>query len=555
MKKYIKLALPIFIGLLASCSAEDDLQGTGGSENPENGKKMTFTANIDTDVTRTHFDTDQKTVWSSEDKIWICNPATTNDNNTLPFTLTSEGNSKTGTFEAEKNIATSTNSRIPDCFYAVYPCNDDVTIARKDNSTVTVSANIPSEQKAEETLTTRYQYLTAYTTGSSLSFKNVVSFFKVTVKSSEAFKISRIKIVANNTTKTTASYTADYYDYLNIAGTFTSSISNGGDDAGRVTIKNADISGGSSYVATTIVPSNDAHTYYLAVLPTAEGSSLNFTLLLESDFSEETYGQKIYQATKQGLEFKPGKVYDLGTFNAANLSSKVLDNVVDLDLPSGTIWCNKDLGSDAVGKPGPYIMWGQIQNEQGAIVQMTDFSNATYQTLTNLKYKNDRNQNVSKYNGTGADNVGELGSEDDAVYRDNNRFAMPTYNQARELTREDVNTLPIIDPTFGNNCCRVQNKAKNRYIILSKQGRMLNDAVGYTDRASYWSKTRRKGDTRDAFWYDFALNGSTYNGRVAGEGGGAELPDPRYYGRLLRGVVINKNIAPVKTYDQLKSGQ
>lgn len=541
MKKYIKLALPIFIGLLASCSAEEDLQGTGGSENPENGKKMTFTANIDTDVTRTHFDTDQKTVWSSEDKIWICNPATTNANNTLPFTLTSEGNSKTGTFEAAQDIATSTT--LTNHFYAVYPCNNDVTITRKDNSTVTVSANIPAEQTAEETLSTRYQYLTAYTTGSSLAFKNVVSFFKVTVKSSDAFKISRIKIVANNTTNSSTSYTADYYDYLNIAGKFTSSISNSGDDAGRVTIKNADISEGSSYVATTIVPSNDARTYYLAVLPTAEGSSLNFTLLLESDFSTETYGQKIYQATKQGLEFKPGKVYDLGTFNAADLSSKVLDNVVDLDLPSGTIWCNKDLGSDAVGTPGPYFQWGQIPNANG-IVEDMEGRNSNYTKLENLK---------SKYTSSGDDNVGELGAEDDAVNLANSRFAMPTFNQARELTRENVNTWPIVDPTF-TNCCRVQNKAKNRYIILSKKGRVLNGGVGYTARASYWSKTRRKGDTTDAFWYDFALNGSTYNGRVAGEGG-AELPDPRYYGRLLRGVVINKNIAPVKTYSQLKGGQ
>lgn len=542
MKKYIKLALPIFIGLLASCSAEEDLQATDGSDSPENGKKMTFTANIDTDVTRTHFDTDQKTVWSSEDKIWICNPATTNANNKLQFTLTSGGNSKTGTFEAEKNIATSTNNRIPDCFYAVYPCNDDVTIARKDNSTVTVSATIPAEQTAEETLSTRYQYLTAYTTGSSLSFKNVVSYFKVTVKSSDDFKISRIKIVANNIVKTTTSYTGEYYNYLKIAGKFTSTIGNSGADAGRVTIKNADITGDkdSSYVATTIVPSNDAHTYYLAVLPNADGSSLNFTLLLESDFSTTTYGQKIYQATKQGLEFKPGKVYDLGTFDAANLSSKVLDNVVDLDLPSGTIWCNKDLGSDAVGTPGPYFQWGQIPNANG-IVEDMEGRNSNYTKLENLK---------SKYTTSGDDNVGELGAEDDAVNLANSRFAMPTFNQARELTRENVNTWPIVDPTF-TNCCRVQNKAKNRYIILSKQGRVLNGAVGYTARASYWSKTRRKGYAT-AFWYDFALNGSTYNGRVAGEG---DPTDERYYGRLLRGVVINKNIAPVKTYSQLKGGQ
>ena len=552
MKKYIKLALPIFIGLLASCSAEENLQATDGSDSPENGKKMTFTANIDTDVTRTHFDTDQKTVWSESDKIWICNPAapTNKTNYRLQFDLTSGGNSKTGTFEATQNIAASTNPRTyPDCFYAVYPCNNDVSIARDGNSytKAKVTATIPAEQAAEETLSTRYQYLTAYTTGSSLSFKNVVSFFKVTVKSSDDFKISRIKIVANNTTKTTANGTTEYYDYLNIAGTFTSSISNSGADAGRVTIKNADISEGSSFVTTTITPSKDSHTYYLAVLPTTEGSSLNFTLLLESDFSTTTHGQKIYQATKQGLEFKPGKVYDLGTFDAANLSSKVLDNVVDLDLPSGTIWCNKDLGSDAVGFPGPYIMWGQIQNEQGAIVQMTDFTDATYQTLANLKYTDSKNNTVKKYNGTGADNVGELGSEDDAVYKVNNRFAMPTFNQARELTREGVNTWPIVDPTF-DNCCRVQNKAKNRYIVLSKMG-TKGTPNPWTNRVSYWSKTRQKGNNRDAYWYDFVLTNSTYNGRVAGSEG--DPVDPRYYGRMVRGVVINKNIAPVKTYAEL----
>lgn len=539
MNKYIRFALPIFIGLLASCSAEEDAQIIDNPEIPVSGKKLTFSASIDADVTRTHQD-GAKTVWSDKDAIWIYNAAKTTGNKGV-FNLISGKDTGSGTFEAQNEIAANEGEN-SNMFYAFYPSNENSLSYDTRNKVAKATATIPAEQDPNDDLfKTGYQYMTAYTTGSSLSFKNVVSYFKVTVKSSDAFPISRIKIVANNTTKTTTSYTADYYDYLNIAGTFTSSISNSGDDAGRVTINNADISEGSSYVATTIKePSNDAHTYYLAVLPTAEGSSLNFTLLLESDFSEETYGQKIYQATKQGLEFKPGKVYDLGTFDAANLSSKVLDNVVDLDLPSGTIWCNKDLGSDAVGTPGPYFQWGQIPNANG-IVEDMEGRNSNYTKLENLK---------SKYTTSGVDNVGELGAEDDAVNLANSRFAMPTFNQARELTREDVNTWPIVDPTF-TNCCRVQNKAKNRYIILSKQGRVLNGGVGYTARASYWSKTRRKGYAT-AFWYDFALNGSTYNGRVPGEG---DPTDERYYGRLLRGVVINKNIAPVKTYSQLKGGQ
>lgn len=535
MKKYIKLALPIFIGLLASCSAEEDLQGTGGSENPENGKKMTFTANIDTDVTRTHFDTDQKTVWSSEDKIWICNPATENANNTLPFTLTSEGNSKTGTFEAAQDIATSTT--LANHFYAVYPCNNDVTITRKDNSTVTVSATIPAEQTAEETLSTRYQYLTAYTTGSSLSFKNVVSYFKVTVKSSDDFKISRIKIVANNLISEDGTSNVTYSKkYLNIAGTFTSAINT----EGRTTIANGDITNGSSFVATTISnPDNAEHTYYLAVLPTAE--TLDFTLLLESEFKDGT--QRIYQATKTGLTFAPGKVYDLGTFNATTLDSqkKVFDDVVDFDLPSGTIWATKNVGAMNPTDLGDYYQWGRI----------TSYNSGTASQSF---------QTGHTYSGNTAPVV--LGCDDDIAYLAypstdspfKNKYSMPTKDQAKEFTQGGyIYAVKNTGDTYFTVYSKADydsntDKSKCRYIVMPIGGRKTGRSTfDNPTRASYWS-TKRDGN--NAHWYDF--RDDTGHGYTSPYG---NVTDGQGYGRLIRAVVINKNIAPVKTYDQLKSGQ
>lgn len=533
MKKYIKLALPIFIGLLASCSAEEDLQATDGSDSPENGKKMTFTANIDTDVTRTHFDTDQKTVWSSEDKIWICNPATTNANNKLQFDLTSGGNSKTGTFEAGQDIATSKTRT--NHFYAAYPYNG-VTIARKDYSTVTVSANIPAEQTAEETLTTRYQYLTAYTTGSSLSFKNVVSYFKVTVKSSDDFKISRIKIVANNLISEDGTNNVTYSKkYLNIAGTFISAINT----EGRTTIANGDITNGSSFVATTISnPDNAKHTYYLAVLPTAD--KLDFTLLLESEFKDGT--QRIYQATKTELAFAPGKVYDLGEFDAATLDSqnKVFDDVVDFDLPSGTIWATKNVGAENPTDLGDYYQWGRITSYNRGTASQSFQTGHTY---------------------SGNSDPVVLGCDDDIAYLAypstsspfKNKYSMPTKDQAKEFTQGgyiyavkntgDAYFTIYSKADYNSNT----DKSKCRYIVMPIGGRKTNTSTfDNTGRASYWS-TKRNGN--NAHWYDFRNeSANNHQGYTSPNG---DPTDGQGNGRLIRAVVINKNIAPVKTYAEL----
>lgn len=532
MNKYIKLTLPIFIGLLASCSAED-AQIIDNPEIPVSGKKLTFSASIDADVTRTHQD-GAKTVWSEDDAIWIFNDAKSSGNKGV-FKLTSGKDTGSGTFEAQNEIAANEGEN-SNMFYAFYPSNENSL--NSVDGVVKATATIPAEQDPNVDLfKTGYQYMTAYTTGSSLSFKNVVSFFKVTVQSSDDFKISRIKIVANNLISEDGTSNTTYSKkYLNIAGTFTSAINT----EGRTTIANGDITEGSSFVATTISnPDNAEHTYYLAVLPTAE--TLDFTLLLESEFKDGT--QRIYQATKTGLTFAPGKVYDLGEFDAATLDSKkkVFDDVVDFDLPSGTIWATKNVGAENPTDLGDYYQWGRI----------TSYNRGTASQSF---------QTGHTYSGNTAPVV--LGCDDDIAYLAypstdspfKNMYSMPTKDQAKEFTQGGyIYAVKNTSGTYFTIYSKADynsntDKSKCRYIVMPIGGRKTNTSTfDNTGRASYWS-TKRDGN--NAHWYDFRDN--TGHGYTSPYG---NVTDSQGNGRLIRAVVINKNIAPVKTYDQLKSGQ
>ncbi len=82
-------------------------------------------------------------------------------------------------------------------------------------------------------------------------------------------------------------------------------------------------------------------TYYIAVLPVT--LSKGFTLYLE-DVGRNKVVQQV--ANKGGeVIFTRSKVINLGTFNPAAYNGKILSNVVDLGLPSGTLWTTKNIAA------------------------------------------------------------------------------------------------------------------------------------------------------------------------------------------------------------------
>lgn len=541
MKKLIKPLFPLCAILLASCGADDEIV-TPDNQVPVNNstKKMSFSASIKEDVTRAEFDAQNKTVWSVSDKIWVYNAAASSANNKQYFTLTKGDGTKNAEFEGEQidhNEGEDTND-----FYAFYPYDANNPVTFKGN---TVATSLPSVQAAKENLfETGYQYMTAYTKNSDLSFRNIVSFFKVTVKSSSTFQVSRIKIVANNVTQEDGTASDKYTKkFLNIAGDFSAEIGDDGKASNITVTDNA-----SNVVETTITPSTEAKTYYLAVLPTTD--NLKFTLLLESGFAGDN-GQKIYQATNSGLAFEAGKIYDLGTYDASNLESKnILDNVVDLDLPSGTIWATTNVGASAPTEKGDYYKWGRLEA----------YTTGLYSA---------NNDDFTQYNETSEPM--ELATDHDVAYQKypsessplKGKYVMPNKDQAKELTMGGYVSVPELDVASSNDKPADHYKVvspSGKYIIMPVGGRKRNTTTFNNQaKASYWSKVRRTNYTY-AYWFDFRpeadfntnsnAGSTTIIGMTAynGDGNAYQDADSYNYGRLIRPVVLNKNVAPASAY-------
>ena len=114
----------------------------------------------------------------------------------------------------------------------------------------------------------------------------------------------------------------------------------------------------------------------------------------------------------------------------------LMDEVVDLGLPSGTLWCKYNLDVDpnklskAADWHGAYYAWGEIQPNKSEF------------TWNNYKFGNE--YNLTKYcNRLGyglkgfTDNLTQILPEDDAAYRNkkfyNYKFHIPTKEQFEEL--------------------------------------------------------------------------------------------------------------------------
>ena len=119
--------------------------------------------------------------------------------------------------------------------------------------------------------------------------------------------------------------------------------------------------------------------------------------------------------------------------------------VVDLGLPSGTLWCKYNLGvnpnqlTKAEDWYGKYLMWGELEEKsgwdgQGTLVPYNwdnyKFGKGTFK-LT--KYCNNTEYGLQGF----ADNLTELLPEDDVAYQNkklyNYKFHIPTKEQLAEL--------------------------------------------------------------------------------------------------------------------------
>ena len=163
-----------------------------------------------------------------------------------------------------------------------------------------------------------------------------------------------------------------------------------------------------------------------------EGFDFNQINLTLDDFDDEDQVQNIKSKQVQNRDYTK-EYLDL-----------LRDEVVDLGLPSRTLWCKYNLGVDQnqLSKPedwyGDYYAWGELEpNKSDPYWDNYIFGN--YNKLT--KYCNNSKFGLNGF----TDNLTQLLPEDDVAYQNkkfyNFKFRIPTKEQCEELIKYTKNYL------------------------------------------------------------------------------------------------------------------
>ena len=224
------------------------------------------------------------------------------------------------------------------------------------------------------------------------------------------------------------------------------------------------------------------------------------------------------------------------------------DEVVDLGLPTGTLWCkyNLDVDSTKLLTPedwyGGYYAWGELEgnktNEKGEI----------YFDQSNYKFGEDYNK-LTKYcnnyeyglNGF-TDNLANLQSEDDAAYQNkklhNFKFHIPTKEQCEELINYTNNYwVNNYDPT------KLKHNSEDDGGIFDLNGRIFEGKNGnqlFIPATGGYFRSTFKSDCYNCYLWSSSLQLKLpYNAYCLAISSNSILiyGDPRYNGLTIRPVV------------------
>lgn len=273
MKKYLSYTIALAAVLTVACNKENpsvDQPGKG------NTGLRSFTAYVDGADSKTVFgesaDGKTKSWWSGTESIKVLSQGQD------PVSFKTD-NLESATESAQFNIdENSTLAAGP--WFAVYPhaANPSWT----EGTTVT-GLSLKAEQTAVEGgYDPANHFAIAYTDNSTLNFKNLVSFIKVTI---DVDNISEICIFGNNAEKIAGEFTAEWNE-----------------NEGKPTVSEGTL----TYAKITNAGKNLAKgTYYVAVLPT------NFTGGLTLEFLSN--GHRYQKKGTKAINLKRNTILDLGT--------------------------------------------------------------------------------------------------------------------------------------------------------------------------------------------------------------------------------------------------
>ena len=556
MKNYnicIKTALAVFAVALSACSSDDDIadNNSNSQEKPVTNKTMTFRATMDdgsgsnSKATRTDFN-GNNTIWAANDKIYILNKADVDEEHPAGGEFTIGEPADGPNYGKEENFSgdkIKANGSDNDQFYAYYPSSSFDT----DNEVMT--GNIPTVQTPTNgTYPQTLHYMTAYSTNSTFNFKNVCALLKITLTNNTT--ISRIKVVAN---PTLTNLYDQQFNYTNIAGGFTATIGSDGTATTTATgTKNTYVelrAAGDNGKAKTHLGNG---TFYMVVLPTAING---FTLILE-DKDENVY----QRVNTSRTAFARNEMYNLGSYDCTSATTLLNsgltsfgNDVVDLDLPSGTLWAKKNLNSKNGLLSDPVILgFTSSETDYGGYFSFGKKSVYAIGLYAGSKPELDEYTLKNAY---------------DPAYSYasfNQKYCMPIYAQLYEFYNHFSNDYKqsFISRTLGfatnGYAIFTAPTGTGRTITMPYTGHYMGAGALKNEHThmSYWSRTAQDqgANLNPLDWassYCLETEEKTVNGKKVPEqvnaGGGSNAwVDDAYTGRAIRPVATNIKIAPIK---------
>ena len=247
------------------------------------------------------------------------------------------------------------------------------------------------------------------------------------------------------------------------------------------------------------VASSETSTIYFMMAPTnLVGETLEITL------SDEDGEYIKYEVA--GKNFVAGTAYAYTLTEGEKFGSSITYNAVDLGLPSGTLWADRNVGADAPEAYGDHFAWGEVTPKTEYKWSTTKWCNGSSSSMT--KYCAN-----SSYGTVDGKTVLDL--EDDAAYVNMGaEWRMPTIAEQNELrnnctwtwtTQNGVNGYKLT----GNN---------GNSIFLPEAGYRVNSSLydagsdGY-----YWSSSLLESHscyacylslyTSNYYWYNYRYYG------------------------------------------------
>ena len=168
-----------------------------------------------------------------------------------------------------------------------------------------------------------------------------------------------------------------------------------------------------------------------------------------------------------------------------------IDEFVDLDLPSGTLWAKCNIGAENPEDTGLYFAWGET----------VGYADATSgKTFNWSSYKYGTSDNLTKYNAT--DGKMELDLEDDAAYVNTEGVQkMPTQAQIRELFNDTNHTWTTVNGVNGRRFSSKQDSSK--YIFIPASGYCYGSSVSDVGSGGYLWSSSRYSNPASAYYLHF----------------------------------------------------